>query len=189
MPAPLFLLLTSCDRGFSDPGREFASAVSADSLHPVTIHQPETLGVADSELVDVNGIAIGVACQTCHGPDDDPIVADLGNPEDFHGEVTVAHGELSCAACHDGDRSRLHLADGASLEMAEALTLCAQCHGPQTRDYRAGSHGGMSGYWDLRRGARTRNHCLDCHGAHEPAYQGGMPVHFPADRFFNAGEH
>lgn len=189
MSVPLLLLLTACDRGFSDPDREFAPPVTSDTLHPVTIHQPDTLGVADTELVDVNGTPIGVACQTCHGPDADPIVADLDNPEDFHGEMPIDHGDLSCAACHDDDRSLLHLADGTTLEMAEAMSLCAQCHGPQTRDYRAGSHGGMTGHWDLRQGDRTRNHCLDCHGAHEPAYQGGMPVHYPADRFFHAGDH
>jgi formate-dependent nitrite reductase cytochrome c552 subunit len=190
MSAPLLLLLIACDRGFSDPQREFGEPVSWDVRHPVTIHTPETLGVVDTPMLDVNGTPIGVACQTCHGPDADPIVVDLDNPEDFHGAITLEHGALSCSACHDeADRSLLHLADGTTLAMAEAMSLCAQCHGPQYRDYEAGSHGGMSGYWDLRQGPRTRNSCMDCHAVHQPAYQGGMPVHPPADRFFHVGDH
>jgi hypothetical protein len=188
----LLLLLAGCDRGFADPSRELAAPIEAAPLHPVTIHQPTTLGVVDTSILDVNGTPVGVACETCHGPAADPIVVPGDNPEDFHASVTVTHGEQPCFACHDReDRSRLKLADGKTLAMAEAMDLCAQCHGPQLRDYRAGSHGGMTGYWDLRQGPRERNHCIDCHSAHQPACQGGMPVPAPNDRGTNLdrGDH
>ena len=67
--------------------------------------------------------------------------------------------------------------------MREALTLCSQCHGPQRRDYDHGAHGGMTGYWDRSRGGRQRNHCVDCHDPHQPAYVGGLPVPAARDRF------
>ena len=67
--------------------------------------------------------------------------------------------------------------------MREAMQLCAQCHGPQTRDYRRGSHGGMQGYWDLSRGDRVRNHCVDCHDPHAPAFPRFTPLPPPRDRF------
>ena len=84
-------------------------------------------------------------------------------------ELELRHGELSCASCHDEDRRYLHLADGERLEFDETMRLCAQCHGVQHRDYQRGSHGGMSGHWDLRQGPRLRNHCVDCHAAHDPS--------------------
>jgi formate-dependent nitrite reductase cytochrome c552 subunit len=66
--------------------------------------------------------------------------------------------------------------------MDRAIELCAQCHGPQYRDYKAGAHGGMTGNWDLSRGPRVRNHCVDCHEAHAPRYPGTRPVLRPNDR-------
>jgi len=181
-------LLVGCGSGFTDPSREFAEPVAAGADHPVTIHQPAGLGVLDTDRVDIHGAPIGIACATCHeaGADTDALVASLGNPEEMHASVDLQHGALTCGSCHDEQRHLLRLADSTTLEMPEAMTLCAQCHGPAKRDYDAGSHGGMKGYWDLSRGPRTRNHCLDCHGAHDPAYRGGAAVHPPRDRFLSA---
>ncbi len=178
------LQLTGCLGGYADPSREFAEPVPDGPAHPVTIHQPQTLGVVDTELTDVHGTPIGVACATCHGSAAKPgLVESEGNPEEFHGTLEVVHGNQPCAACHDpNDRSLLRLADGSTLEMTDAMQLCAQCHGPQHRDYQAGSHGGMTGHWDLRQGPRERNHCIDCHDAHAPAFQGGQPVARAVDR-------
>ena len=154
-------------------------------LHPVLIRQPETLGVVDTELRDVRGTPGGVACATCHsGGAGAAIAARAGAPEEFHAGVELAHGELSCASCHDPvDRTRLRLADGTVLAAAEVMRLCGQCHGPQTRDYERGSHGGMTGYWDLSRGPRVRNSCVACHAPHQPAYPTVMPAAPPRDRF------
>ena len=69
-----------------------------------------------------------------------------------------------------------YVATGEPLPMTEVVTLCAQCHGPQYRDFKAGAHGGMTGYWDLSRGDRTRNNCVSCHDPHSPKYAGGHPV-------------
>jgi nitrate reductase cytochrome c-type subunit len=59
--------------------------------------------------------------------------------------------------------------------------LCAQCHGPQARDFQHGAHGGMTGYWDLSKGPRRRNSCIDCHDPHAPKYPAVMPVFPPAE--------
>lgn len=80
----------------------------------------------------------------------------------------------------------LHLATGEQVPMLQAIRLCAQCHGTQWRDYQRGAHGGMFGYWDLSRGSRTRNHCVDCHDPHTPKFVGGRPVLPPRDRFLAA---
>ena len=73
----------------------------------------------------------------------------------------------------------MRLADGRKLPFSEAQLLCAQCHGPQARDYLHGAHGGMNGYWDKARG--TRNTCTDCHDPHAPLYPAWTPVFHPRD--------
>jgi predicted CXXCH cytochrome family protein len=88
-------------------------------------------------------------------------------------------------ACHNpaDNYATLRLADGTALAFSESMQLCAQCHGPQYRDYQRGSHGGMTGYWDLRRGPRVRNHCQHCHDPHAPQFPKVLPVAEPRDRF------
>ena len=183
----MFALLASlgalgCVGDFADPSRAMGPAVESGPAHPTTIHAPTTLGVVDSDRIDVNGTPIGVACETCHGPSATESWA-AREGDDFHTGVEVEHGQLPCDSCHDReDRSLLHLADGRSLAMADAMQLCAQCHGPQFRDYQRGSHGGMSGYWDLARGPRERNHCVDCHAPHAPPVPRVNPLPPPVDR-------
>jgi hypothetical protein len=105
--------------------------------------------------------------------------------DQFHQGLALQHGTLRCAACHtEGAPTRLHLADGRNLERSQAMELCRQCHGPQYRDYEHGAHGGMAGHWDLSRGPRTRNHCIDCHDPHAPQIREVIPAPPPRDRFF-----
>ncbi|NLE85514.1 MAG: hypothetical protein GX607_03855 [Myxococcales bacterium] len=149
------------------------------------------LGGVPSGQLDALGRPRRVACVSCHAQRSATSLPDAaGELREFHAGLTVRHGELHCSSCHDDERTHeLRLASGEVLPGSEALQLCAQCHGPQTRDYRRGSHGGMRGYWDLSRGERRRNHCVDCHDPHEPAYRGGHPVHPPRDRFLSEPTH
>jgi ferredoxin len=189
--AALPLLLAACTGDFADPERKFGPAVAEDAgRHAVTVHRPPSLGAMDTTQRDVNGAPVGVGCGTCHGPSPAEAIAAADGPEaDVHAHIEVAHGGLTCNACHDPeDRTALRLADGARRAFDEAMDLCAQCHGPQSRDYRNGSHGGMNGYWDLRRGPRTRNHCVDCHAPHAPAVLPVQPVLPPRDRYLH-GDH
>ena len=180
------MLLFACDSNeFADPSREFAEPTQAESRHNVTVHEPPGLGRVDTTLTDVNGSPLGVRCETCHGPEGDSTAwaQDEDNPEEVHDAVELVHGELSCDSCHSpDDRSQLHLADGTEFAMAGARELCGQCHGVQHRDWANGSHGGMSGYWDLTKGPRLRNHCIDCHAPHDPAWDQVAPVLPPLDR-------
>ena len=171
------LLLAACGDEFADPSREVAPRAEGPE-HAVVVHTPAHLGRLDTPIEDVNGATVGVACATCH----DGLVEPDGNPEDAHGTVDIEHGGLSCASCHDQDRSKLHLADGTLLEMEDALELCAQCHGVQHRDWEHGSHGGMQGHWDLTQGSQLRNPCIDCHGPHDPGWGRFEAVLPPRDR-------
>jgi hypothetical protein len=115
--------------------------------------------------------------------DPPPVLPDspdrLGGP---HTGLMFQHGTIACRACHDADHfDRLHLASGESIPMVEVMRLCSQCHGPQARDYANGSHGGMTGYWDQRRGPRVRNNCADCHDPHNPRFPVFRPLPPPVD--------
>ncbi|MBT3218562.1 MAG: hypothetical protein HN348_05675 [Proteobacteria bacterium] len=171
------LVLSGCALDFADPSRAYAPVDEEHRrLHPVSIHQPTTLGVVDTTRRDVRGTPVGVSCATCHG------VKPADGPADFHGAISINHGDLACTACHDpNDTTLLHLADTTTVEFGDTMALCAQCHGPQHRDYQHGSHGGMTGYWDLTRGPRSRNHCVDCHSPHTPSIEPVLPVHLGRD--------
>lgn len=153
---------------------------NAQDRHPVWIRQPRAEILVDSGRLDAQGEPIMVSCATCHDTRD-PVVAtnDATHLDQFHQGLRYDHGKLSCLSCHHADDyNRLKLSDGRAIDFSASMKLCAQCHGPQHRDYQNGSHGGMTGYWDLSRGPRQRNSCIDCHDPHHPAYPKVLPV-FP----------
>lgn len=153
--------------------------------HATHIRQPIVAPRVDTGRKDAHGASITVACGTCHATSqprrETRSAVDL---DEFHQGLQYAHGTLTCLSCHDATNyDQLRLADGRGLPFTEAMSLCAQCHGPQYRDYTHGSHGGMTGYWDLSRGPRERNHCVDCHDPHAPRYPEVRPAFpLPPDR-------
>ena len=152
--------------------------------YEVEVHAPARLQGLRTTLHDVNGVPVSVSCDTCHAQDPDGMPPGLPALDTFHTGMVFRHGALTCGSCHDPEqRDSLRLADGTTLAMVDAIDLCGQCHGPQRRDYTHGSHGGAAGYWDLSRGARTRNHCVDCHDPHAPQFPTFDPMPAPRDRF------
>ncbi len=167
--------------GPSDVPTVFA-APSGTVAGRVEIHVPEKLTSIETEARDPLGRPVRIACATCHSARGPAVLPrDARDLRAFHQGLEVSHGQLGCDSCHlppDGQPPALHLANGARVPMVEAMSLCAQCHGPQHRDYQNGAHGGMSGSWDLSRGSRLRNHCVDCHDPHVPK----IPLVTPAPR-------
>lgn len=159
---------------------------SAALLHDVAIRQPPVPSGVITAARDARGEPVALSCQACHSVRlSKGSTAGSAELDEFHQGLQMSHGRLTCVSCHnpaDGYAS-LRLADGRSVPFAESMTLCAQCHGQQFRDYQRGAHGGMTGHWDLTRGGRTRNHCLHCHDPHAPKYPTFMPVAGPRDRF------
>ncbi|WP_018969497.1 cytochrome c3 family protein [Rubritalea marina] len=152
--------------------------------HPVTINSTPSLPFVDSGRKDQAGNPIGVRCNTCHSSKEPNLTLNNGALlHEFHQGLHYAHGGMNCVSCHNpDDYESLRLANGESIPFSETIQLCAQCHGTQYRSYRDGSHGGMTGYWDLSKGPRQRNTCTDCHSAHAPAYPKVMPVFPPKVR-------
>jgi len=162
------------------PGRVVEARPPTDAVHPVVIRTPSGMPLVDSGQLDTAGKPVMVGCATCHDTRQ-PNYETRSGPalKDFHQGLSFAHGNQSCLSCHNAkDYDMLKQADGRELVFSQSMMLCAQCHGPQFRDYQNGSHGGMLGHWDLTRGGRTRNTCTDCHDPHHPAYPQVMPV-FP----------
>jgi formate-dependent nitrite reductase cytochrome c552 subunit len=149
--------------------------------HPVHIRQPKGSPRVATGLTDLRGQAVTVSCGTCHSTTTpNPKLRASEDLTEFHRGLSFNHGQLSCLSCHNSENyDSLRLADGTAVAFENVQNLCAQCHGPQTRDYRNGSHGGMNGFWDLTRGPRTRNNCTDCHDPHSPQFQPMMPVFEP----------
>lgn len=153
--------------------------------HAVEIHKPSGPPVFHTGIKDAHGNSVTIACAECHKTREHNPENRLGRPMAFfHQHQKGPHGNLACMSCHnptDGNAS-LRLADGTALPYAEVMQLCAQCHGPQYRDYQHGAHGGMTGYWDLSKGGRMRANCIDCHTPHAPKYQPVQPAKGPNDR-------
>ncbi len=186
----LGVLSTGCEHRSFERHRP-DTRYTRDASFSVRIHRPAPLRGLRSGERDPLGRPVYLGCPSCHGVADRPpeLPADasqldrLGAP---HEGLRFQHGGLPCASCHDPSApEKLHLADGRPVAIGDAMSLCAQCHGTQKRDYDHGAHGGMLGYWDLSAGPRDRNHCLDCHDTHRPAYPRFLPVFRPRDRFLS----
>lgn len=179
------LLLAALAAGCNRPQqpRRFGPAPSA-SAYPVTTNQPPRLVSVGTGESDARGEELRVPCVTCHSMRDKATVPEsTAELKEFHVGMTFAHGGLSCASCHRGGQPpTLGLADGRAVPTSEAMQLCAQCHGPQFRGYLRSAHGGGRGHWDLSRGPREKNHCVDCHDPHVPKFQPSTPVLPPRDR-------
>jgi hypothetical protein len=160
---------------------------SGEYKFAVNIRRPEGPPVIELTRADPQGRVGKISCSTCHSVRDPNF--DNRSPKDldqFHQDMPIAHGNLACYACHNpDDTDTLKLADGTAVEYSDVMTMCAQCHGPQSRDYEHGAHGGMTGYWDLSRGPRTRNNCVDCHDPHLPKFPTMQPEFKPRDRFLS----
>ncbi len=159
-------------------------------FYEVTIHQPDGPPRIDIGLTSMHGEKMSVACSTCHTSREPNILNRASKDlDEFHQGMGFSHGNLTCLACHNPkDYDTLHLADRTALEFQQVMSLCSQCHGTQRRDYDHGAHGGMTGYWDLSRGPRVRNNCVDCHSPHQPKFPKMNPTFKPRDRFLESHE-
>ncbi len=181
--------MSGCHHGESD--EHTLEAHPTHTAQVSLVHQSPRLSGVDVGRDDSRGEPIRVRCETCHSMRKDaPMPTRMASLSEFHSGLTFAHGTIECSSCHAvGQPPQLRLASGELVPVRDALRLCAQCHGPQFRDYQHGAHGGMTGYWDVTRGERVRNHCVDCHDPHVPQITPVVPVPPPRDRFFSKGEH
>jgi formate-dependent nitrite reductase cytochrome c552 subunit len=171
----------------SDPAD---SAHTPEPNYTVVINATSDTPRLSTGTLDRLGNPVTIACSTCHTSREPNINnANTADLDEFHQGLVFSHGQeqVSCLSCHNAeDYDSLRLANGTAIGYADSMTLCSQCHGSQHRDYQHGAHGGMNGYWDLSRGPRSRNTCVDCHDPHAPAFPSMVPTFKPIDRFLNA---
>ena len=200
----LILTLFGCEAGGDrqphgeEPSAAVESSASEAPRYPERVVRARRLPGVASAFDDVHGQEARIGCATCHGAVSAEDAAagmlaerikaakERGSPptERVHQAIVLEHKGLHCRSCHLQEQpQQLHTVDGKRLALTDALALCSQCHGPQRRDFDHGAHGGMSGYWDLTRGPRLRNSCVNCHAPHRPAYPPVIPAAGSRDRF------
>ncbi|MFQ6052968.1 MAG: cytochrome c3 family protein [Candidatus Bathyarchaeia archaeon] len=75
------------------------------------------------------------------------------------GHMAWGVGIEGCLTCHDRIyMTKLHLANGSSIEIVESSVLCGQCHKKTYFEWRTGMHGS----------AHEAKNCTDCHSPWDP---------------------
>lgn len=95
-----------------------------------------------------------------------------------HQDIKLDHGNNRfCINCHHPtDRNAFVDYDGSVIPEAQVVQLCAKCHGPTYRDWKAGVHGRLNGHWDKTSGSRTQLRCIQCHDPHAPKFPSMKPL-------------
>ena len=101
-----------------------------------------------------------------------------------HSDIVMGHGSHDrnnlCFNCHNEQNLlTLQVRDGRQVTFDNIPPLCGSCHGPTYRDWEAGAHGRISGYWDRRQGDFTRLSCANCHNPHAPRIPTRQPAPGP----------
>lgn len=130
-----------------------------------------------ADLMREDGDVFNFDCYLCHDEDEPPTLRydadhNLIIPEE-HSDITMAHGthgrNNDCLNCHnENNLLALQPRDGRQLDLENSTPLCGSCHGPTYRDWDAGVHGRINGYWNTRAGPATKQICVSCHDPHGP---------------------
>lgn len=116
-------------------------------------------------------------CYACHEKNKPPPIRYDENhkiiiPKE-HGNIKMGHGSHDrnnlCYNCHnEANLLTLQSRDGRELKFDNSVPLCGSCHGPTYRDWDAGAHGRISGFWNAKAGTPQRLACANCHDPHNP---------------------
>jgi len=127
-------------------------------------------------------------CYACHEKGKPPPLRfDAGHnliiPKE-HADIVMGHGRHkrndNCFNCHDENNLlAFQTRDGREVKFADSPVLCGSCHGPTYRDWEAGAHGRISGYWDRSLGVADRKACVNCHDPHSPRFPSRKPAPGP----------
>jgi len=101
-----------------------------------------------------------------------------------HADIVMGHGSHgrnnNCFNCHnETNLELLQTRDGREVKFADSPVLCGSCHGPTYRDWEAGAHGRISGFWDAKMGSAQRKACVNCHNPHSPRFPSRAPAPGP----------
>lgn len=93
-------------------------------------------------------------------------------PLGAHRDMVFNHGiNLRCFNCHNCANIETYIDhDGSEIPADKSVLLCRKCHGTTYRDWTAGVHGRINGYWDSTRGVQEKLDCNQCHNPHHPHF-------------------
>src|SRR5262245_12388998 len=163
------------------------------ALDPIPLVDPSftsnaTVRVSYAELVRTKADLSDFDCYGCHERTKPPPLRfddqhNLIIPKE-HSDIVMGHGSHNrnnlCFNCHDENNLEVfQTRDGHQLKFSESTRLCGSCHGPTYRDWEAGAHGRISGYWDREGGPITRQDCVSCHNPHAPKFPSRQPAPGP----------
>ena len=125
---------------------------------------------------------LGLECMSCH--QSQTIRNHNTNFASAHGEIVLEHGGNNrCLNCHHpSDRNKLLASDGSGIGFEKSEMLCGKCHGVQLREWNAGIHGRVSGYWNQEKGEKNKLTCVQCHDPHSPKFKPLKPAPGPIGR-------
>jgi hypothetical protein len=143
--------------------------------HPADTHLDKT-PPRKTRGLDLVKIGWTYNCMECHRFF--PAKWHYDRPMVEHQDVKLQHGENRfCLNCHHPqNRNAFVDYDGSEIAQADVVLLCAKCHGPTHRDWKAGVHGRQNGFWKPDAGARTKLRCIQCHDPHKPKFQAMKPL-------------
>jgi formate-dependent nitrite reductase cytochrome c552 subunit len=123
----------------------------------------------------------GMTCGTCHSERVEGVRKDKG---EFHETIKLRHADNKrnrhCFNCHlNGNMDYFNGEGGKKVAYKDVAQLCSKCHGPIYRDWKMGSHGRRSGYWDTKKGKREVLQCIACHDPHAPVFKSMKPAGAP----------
>jgi hypothetical protein len=93
-------------------------------------------------------------------------------PLGAHRDMVFNHGiNMRCFNCHNCANLETYIDyDGSEIPADRPVLLCRKCHGTTYRDWAAGVHGRINGYWDTSGGAQEKLECNQCHNPHHPHF-------------------
>jgi uncharacterized CHY-type Zn-finger protein len=163
------------------------------SLYPILLVDTNFLDTATvrrsyADLVRLKEDLSDFDCYACHEKGKPPQLRydtnqNLIIPKE-HPDIVMGHGSHgrnnNCFNCHnETNLELLQTRDGRPLKFSDSPQLCGSCHGPTYRDWEAGVHGRISGYWNQNLGTAERKQCVNCHNPHSPRFPGRQPAPGP----------
>ena len=163
------------------------------SLYPIPLVDTNFLDTATvrrsyADLVRLKEDLSDFDCYVCHEKGKPPQLRydtnqNLIIPKE-HPDIVMGHGSHgrnnNCFNCHnETNLELLQTRDGRPLKFSDSPQLCGSCHGPTYRDWEAGVHGRISGYWNQNLGTAERKQCVNCHNPHSPRFPGRQPAPGP----------
>jgi len=121
-------------------------------------------------------------CSQCHEGDLKTKPKKSHLPFGAHEDMFFTHGlNLRCLNCHNANNPDAYADhDGSVIPKDQPVLLCRKCHGVTYRDWHAGVHGRMNGYWNAELGPRKNLACNQCHNPHHPKFPALKPMAPPA---------